>query len=70
MKPTIHRETHFFEPALRDPTTLRRKAALARRAAGFRTESGQAADRQLIALALRLEQRANELENRAARGAI
>jgi hypothetical protein len=41
---------------------LRVKARQARRAASIRTESGQAADRQLIALAIRLEEQADDVE--------
>ena len=43
---------------------LRAKARQARRAASVRTESGQAADRQLIALAIRLERHAEEIERK------
>lgn len=43
---------------------LRAKARQARYAASIRTESGQAADRQLIALALRLERQADDLDRR------
>jgi hypothetical protein len=43
---------------------LREKAQQARRAASVRTESGQAADRQLMAMALRLEHQADELDDR------
>ena len=41
---------------------LLRQAALARRAASTRTEGGQAADRQLIAMAARLEHEAQQIE--------
>ena len=47
-----------------DPTELRRKAAQARRAATIRTVSGQAADRQLLALAIKLEHMADDIEKR------
>ena len=40
---------------------LRAKARQARFAASIRTESGQAADRQLIALAIRLEKQADDI---------
>ena len=49
-----------------DPTELRRKAAQARRAAAIRTVSGQAADRQLLALSIKLERMADEVEKRDA----
>ena len=49
-----------------DAKDLREKAKQARRAASIRTESGQAADRQLIALAIRLERQADEVENQQA----
>jgi hypothetical protein len=45
---------------------LREKAQQARRAASVRTESGQAADRQLLAMAVRLEREAEQAETRAA----
>jgi hypothetical protein len=48
-----------------DPKELRRRAAQARHAAAVQTESGQAADRQLIALARRLERQADALEGKA-----
>jgi hypothetical protein len=51
---------------MNDPKDLREKAEQARRAAGIRTESGQAADRQLLALAVRLERQADEAEKREA----
>ena len=51
---------------MNDPKDLREKAEQARRAAGIRTESGQAADRQLLALAIRLERQADEAEKREA----
>ena len=51
---------------MNDPMDLREKAEQARRAAGIRTESGQAADRQLLALAVRLERQADEAEKREA----
>jgi hypothetical protein len=47
---------------MKDSDELRRKAAQCRRAASVRTESGQAADRQLIALAVRLEREADEAD--------
>ena len=43
---------------------LRAKARQARYAASMRTESGQAADRQLIALAIRLEHQADAVDSR------
>lgn len=49
-----------------DPTELRKKAAQLRRAASIRTVSGQAADRQMIALAIRLDRQADEIEKRDA----
>jgi hypothetical protein len=52
--------------AMNDPKDLREKAEQARRAAGIRTGSGQAADRQLLALAVRLERQADEAEKREA----
>ena len=51
---------------MNDPKDLREKAEQARRAAGIRAESGQAADRQLLALAVRLERQADEAEKREA----
>ncbi len=45
---------------------LREKAQQARRAASVRTESGQAADRQLLAMAVRLEREAEQVEQRDA----
>jgi hypothetical protein len=45
---------------------LREKAQQARRAASVRTESGQAADRQLLAMAVRLEREAEQAETREA----
>jgi hypothetical protein len=47
---------------MNDTNELRKRAEQARRAAGIRTESGQAADRQLIALAIRLERLADDLD--------
>lgn len=47
-----------------DPKELRVKAQQARRAAGVRTQSGQAADRQLLAMAVRLEREADEADKR------
>lgn len=49
-----------------DAKELREKANQARRAASVRTCSGQAADRQLLALAIRLEHQAEQAEKRAA----
>ena len=45
---------------------LRDKAQQARRAASIRTESGQAADRQLLAMATRLEREAEQVEKHEA----
>ena len=45
-----------------DPQELRRRAAQLRRAASVRTVGGQAADRRLVELALRLEQLAEAIE--------
>ena len=45
-----------------DPSRLRAQAAQCRRAAGIATEGGQAADRQLIALARKLERTADTIE--------
>lgn len=59
---TIHRG----QGAMSDPTEFRRKAAQARRAAAIRTVSGQAADRQLLALAIKLEHLADDVEKRDA----
>ena len=47
---------------MNDAKELREKAEQARRAASIRTVSGQAADRQLLALAVRLERQADEAE--------
>jgi hypothetical protein len=49
---------------MRDSETLRRQAAQARRAASVRTEGGFAADRQLLALAQRLERDAAEQDRK------
>jgi hypothetical protein len=49
---------------MNDSKELREKAQQARRAAGVRTQSGQAADRQLLAMAIRLEHQADEAEKR------
>jgi len=49
-----------------DAKELREKANQARRAASIRTCSGQAADRQLLALAVRLENQADVVEKQAA----
>jgi hypothetical protein len=49
-----------------DAKELRDKAQQARRAASIRTCSGQAADRQLVALAVRLERQAEEAEKQQA----
>jgi hypothetical protein len=51
---------------MNDAKDLREKAKQARRAAGIRTESGQAADRQLLAMAVRLERQADETEKQEA----
>ena len=51
---------------MNDAKELRDKAQQARHAASIRTESGQAADRQLLALALRLELQAEQAEKRDA----
>lgn len=51
---------------MNDAQELRDKARQARRAASIRTVSGQAADRQLLALAIRLEHQAEQAEKRAA----
>lgn len=47
-----------------DAKELRDKANQARRAASIRTCSGQAADRQLLAMAVRLERDAEQAEKR------
>jgi hypothetical protein len=49
-----------------DSNDLRAKAQQARRAASIRTVSGQAADRQLLAMAIRLEHQADEADKHAA----
>jgi hypothetical protein len=51
---------------MNDAKDLREKAQQARRAASVRTQSGQAADRQLLALAVRLERQADQAEQREA----
>ena len=51
---------------MNDSKELREKAQQARRAAGVRTQSGQAADRQLLAMAVRLERQADEADKREA----
>jgi hypothetical protein len=51
---------------MNDAKDLREKAQQARRAASVRTESGQAADRQLLAMAVRLERQAEEVEKHEA----
>lgn len=51
---------------MNDAKDLREKAKQARRAASIRTESGQAADRQLLAMAIRLEHQADEVEKQEA----
>jgi hypothetical protein len=51
---------------MNDAKDLREKAQQARRAASIRTESGQAADRQLLAMAVRLERQADEAEKQEA----
>jgi hypothetical protein len=47
---------------MNDAKDLREKAQQARRAASVRTVSGQAADRQLLAMAVKLERQADEVE--------
>jgi hypothetical protein len=49
-----------------DAKELREKAQQARRAACVRTVRGQAADRQLLAMAVQLERRADEAEKHEA----
>ena len=51
---------------MNDAKELREIAKQARRAASIRTESGQAADRQLLAMAVRIERQADEAEKQAA----
>ena len=51
---------------MNDAKELREKAKQARRAASIRTVSGQAADRQLLAMAVRLEHQAEEVEKQEA----
>ena len=51
---------------MNDANELRKKAQQARRAASIRTVSGQAADRQLLALAIRLERQAETAEKQQA----
>jgi hypothetical protein len=51
---------------MNDSKELREKAQQARRAAGVHTQSGQAADRQLMAMAVRLERQADDAEKREA----
>ena len=51
---------------MNDAKELREKAKQARRAASIRTVSGQAADRQLLAMAVRLERQAEEAEKQEA----
>ena len=51
---------------MNDAKELREKAAQARRAASIRTVSGQTADRQLVALAIRLERQADAAEKQQA----
>jgi hypothetical protein len=51
---------------MNDAKELREKARQARRAASVRTVSGQAADRQLLAMAVRLEHQAEKVEKREA----
>jgi len=51
---------------MNDAKELRAKAQQARRAASIRTNSGQAADRQLLAMAVRLERQAEQAEKQAA----
>jgi hypothetical protein len=51
---------------MNDAKELREKAKQARRAASIRTVSGQAADRQLLALAVRLERQAEAAEKQQA----
>jgi hypothetical protein len=45
-----------------DPQELRKRAEQARRAALVRTVGGQAADRQLLTLAIKLEEKAAEID--------
>jgi hypothetical protein len=49
-----------------DAKDLRKKAQQARRAASIRTTSGQAADRQLLAMAVRLEHEAEQADKHEA----
>jgi hypothetical protein len=51
---------------MNDAKELREKADQARRAASVRTCSGQAADRQLLAMAVRLEEQADAAEKHQA----
>lgn len=51
---------------MNDAKELHQKANQARRAASVRTCSGQAADRQLLAMAVRLEQQADAAEKQQA----
>ncbi|HXR88143.1 MAG TPA: hypothetical protein VN728_14285 [Stellaceae bacterium] len=51
---------------MNDAKELRAKAKQARRAASIGTVSGQAADRQLLAMAAGLERQAEAAEKRAA----
>lgn len=53
----------FYGGAMPDAKELRQKAAQYRRAADIRTSGGQAADRRLIELALKLEQQARNLDH-------
>lgn len=48
-----------------DSVSLRKKAEQARRAAVTPTEGGQAADRQLLALAIKLEEQAAKIDRMA-----
>jgi hypothetical protein len=47
-----------------EPRDIRERASQLRRAASVKTEGGQAADRQLIAFAHKLERLADDLEHR------
>jgi hypothetical protein len=63
-------QPHRPDGIRRTPQALRAAAARCRRASNVRTEGGQAADRQLIALAMRLEQEADDLDRAASREAV
>lgn len=47
---------------MRESSELRKKAALARRAASIRTDGGHEADLYLVALASQLEEQADKIE--------